>query len=225
MTPKKSIVRTPTYTLPDGSAIPSMGREFTTKESAFIFWYTYPETEAFLNGGRACIRAGYKPENAVKQAYLLKRKPRIVEKMDSILQLVNFQIYDTFYMAIDLVSIRCFFDISDFYRDCKRIVKRNGYEIEIDSYEVVPLSELSWEQRMCIDGITYKGPYNDPFYKLPNRDKMLDLLLKLHKMQNPENGGSEPDYKEMAEILLTGVLPPVITTQTGYPPKDAIEAL
>ena len=46
MTPKKDIVRKPTRTLPDGSPIPSMGKQFTPRENAFIYWYTNPGTEA-----------------------------------------------------------------------------------------------------------------------------------------------------------------------------------
>ena len=77
MTPKKDIVRKPTRTLPDGSPIPSMGNEFTPRENAFIYWYTNPKTEAFMNSGRAAVRAGYKPGNAVIQGYQLKKKPEI----------------------------------------------------------------------------------------------------------------------------------------------------
>jgi len=69
MTPKKNIVRKPTYALPDGSPIPSQGKEFTPKESRFIYWYTNPYSEAFLNSGRAAVRAGYKAGNAVIQGY------------------------------------------------------------------------------------------------------------------------------------------------------------
>jgi len=80
MTPKKDIVRKPVYTLDDGSPIPSMGDGFTAMESRFIFWYTFPKTEAYMNAGRAAVRAGYKGKSAVFQGYHLRQKPRIAKK-------------------------------------------------------------------------------------------------------------------------------------------------
>ena len=40
MTPKKDIVRKPVHALPDGSPIPKMGKKFSQKEDAFIYWFT-----------------------------------------------------------------------------------------------------------------------------------------------------------------------------------------
>jgi hypothetical protein len=64
-----------------------------------------------------------------------------------------------------------FFNIADFYRPCKRIIRVRGKETETDSPEIVPFDELTWKQRMCIDGILYRGPQDIPIYQLPNREK------------------------------------------------------
>ena len=187
MTPKKHIVRKPTYTLPNGSPIPSMGKEFNKKESAFIFWYTNPKYESFMNAGRAAVRAGYKPENAVVYGYQLKRKLEISKKIDEILENTKEGMKGLIYRIAFICRDRMFFNIIDFYRQIKRPVK--PYKVKLSdgtweertwvyTFEAIPLDEISARNRMCIDGITYKGPNSDVFYKLPNRDKAADNFFK-----------------------------------------------
>ena len=202
MTPKKDIVRQPVYTLPDGSPVPSMGKGFTAKESRFIYWYTNPGTEAFMNSGRAAARAGYKG-NAVIQGYLLRQKPRIAEKIDSLIIPVKEQLHEAVLRVAFLCRDRMFFDISDFYRPCKRIIKVRGKDQEIDSFEVVPLDELTWRQRMCIDAVDVKtiNGESEWWYKLANRDKAFDLFFKCYKILMPEKDGEEMDWKATAEII------------------------
>jgi len=224
MTPKKDIVRKPIYTLLDGSPVPSMGKEFTPKESRFIYWYTNPGTEAFLNAGRAAVRAGYKPANAVMQGYLLLKKPRIAEKINIVLPSVKDELKSLIWRIVFLCRDRMFFDITDFYRPCKQTVKIKGKEIEVDSYKIIPLSELTYTQRMCIDGIDYKGPYSIPMYKLANRNKAFDLFLKCYKLLFPEKNSEEMNWKATAEIIRERVGSPVIVPRYGNPLKDAIEA-
>jgi len=224
MTPKKDIVRKPVYTLPDGSPVPSMGKEFTPKESRFIFWYTCPGTEAFLNSCRAAARAGYKGNTAI-QGYLLQQKTRIASKINEILPPIKTQLHDLLWQITDLCTIRMFFDIFDFYRPCKRIIKVRGEEMEIDGFDIVPPSELTWRQRMCIDGIDYKGRHGIPIYKLPNRDKDIDLFFKCYKLLLPEKNGQETNWKATAEIIRERGGAPVIAPWHGQSPKDAIEAL
>jgi hypothetical protein len=223
MTKKKDIVRRPVYALPDGSPVPSMGKGFTAKESRFIYWYTCPGTEAFMNSGRAAARAGYKG-NAVMQGYLLRQKPRIAEKINAYLELSKIELRNVLYRAMNLLQIRMFFDVKDFYRDCKRTIKIKGTEIEVNSIEAIPLSELSWEQRMCVDQVTIKtiNGKDEWWYKLPNRDKTIDLFLKHYKRLFPEKDDQEIDWKATAEIIREK---PVIAPRDGKPPKNAIEAL
>ena len=204
MTPKKDIVRRPVYTLDDGSPVPSMGDEFTMKESRFIFWYTYPGTEAFMNAGRAAVRAGYKEKYAVLQGYQLRQKPRIAKKIDSLLEMSKQKIHDMVLRIAFLSIDRFFFDIKDFYRPCKRIVKIYGVEQEIDSFKVIPLDEISERNRMCIDQVTIKTicGNDEAWYKLANRDKAFDMLMKCDEiLQTLERNTEEMDWKETAEII------------------------
>jgi len=227
MTPKKDIVRRPVYTLDDGSPIPSMGEEFTVKESRFIFWYTYPGSEAFMNSGRAAVRAGYKEKSAIWQGYQLRQKPRIAKKIDSLLEAAKGQIHDLIYRIAFLSRDRMFFDIADFYRSCKRTVKIYGGEMEINGVEAIPLDEISERNRMCIDAITYKtiGGKDEVWYKLPDREKAYKTFMMCYKILIPEENGGEIDWKATAEIIRGDAAKPLIAPKRGKAPKNAMEAL
>jgi hypothetical protein len=225
MTPKKDIVRRPVYTLDDGSPVPSMGDEFTMKESRFIFWYTCPGTEAFMNSGRAAVRAGYKESSAVWQGYQLRQKPRIAQKVNSRLVSVHEELKDMVYRIAAICSIRMSWTINEFYRDGKMTVNVKGKPKEIKVFEIIPLKKLSLKQRMCIDGITYKGPHNIPLYILPNREKAYRLFMKCYEILMPITDNEEMNWKETAEIIRENAGSPVIAPRDGKAPKDAIEAL
>jgi len=179
MTPRKNIVRESTQTLPDGSPIPKLGK-FKSKENAFIYWYTNPKTEAFMNSGRAAVRAGYKASSAVWYGYQLKQRPEISKKIDEILGHTKEGLRIFIYKAAFLSRDRMFWNIKDFYRSCKRIVKIHGVEQEINSIEAIPLNKISEKNRMCIDAIKIKNicGKDEPWYKLADRGKAEETFFK-----------------------------------------------
>jgi len=205
MTPKKDILRSPTYAMPDGKKITaySLGLGLTLKETAFILWYTHPGTEAFLNAGRAAVRAGYNPNNAVMQGYLLKRKPHIDKKINELLFPVKEELRGALWRIIFICKDRMFFDITDFYRSCKRTVKIRGVEHEVDSIEAIPLNEISEKNRMCIDAVNIKtiNGRDEVWYKLPDRDKAMDLFMKCYKLLVQKEDDEELNWKATAEII------------------------
>jgi hypothetical protein len=93
------------------------------------------------------------------------------------------------------------FDVSDFYRPGKRIVKARGKETEINTYEIIPLDELSYEQRMCVDGIDYRGPEGIPVYKLPDRDKEFKRFAECTALLFPDVF-EEPGFMKNVAICL-----------------------
>jgi len=220
MTPKKAIVRRPVYTLDDGSPIPSMGKEFTMKESRFIFWFSNPGTEAFMNAGRAAVRAGYKKNSAVWQGYQLRQKPRIAKKIEEMIIPVKEQIHDLIWRIVFLSRDRMFFKVTDFYRPCKRIVKKYGVEQEINSIEVIPLNEISERNIMIIDAVDIKTIYgkDEIWYKLPDREKAYKTFMKCYKILIPEKDTGESDLKVTAEIIRENAGSPVIAHRTGTLP-------
>jgi hypothetical protein len=208
MTPKKNIIRKPTDTLPDGTLldVSSCGPDFTPRESRFIAWFTHPGTEAFLNAGRAAVRAGYNPANAVMQGYLLKQKPRIAEAIKNTLQSVKDNLTSTIWRIWDLARIRMFYDFADFYRTFpyKQIIhigKRQTVEFDTWDFEAIPISELSWNKRMCIDGIDYKGPEEKLIYKLPNRYKAYKTFTECSVLLFPDLFETDPFLRDMATVF------------------------
>jgi len=212
MTPKKDIVRKPTYTLPDGTPLTaySLGQGFTLKETAFIMWYTNPGTEAFLNAGRAAVRAGYNPSNAITQGYLLKQKPRIAKKIDDLIIPTKEQLHRAIWRIAFLCMDRMSYDVIDFFRPCKRIVKTRGQEREIDGYEVIPLNEITQRNRMCIDAVYTKTicGENEFWYKLPDRDKAFEMFMKCYKRLMPVMDNEEMDWKATAAFIREDVIAP-----------------
>jgi hypothetical protein len=206
MTKKKNIIRHKVDTLNekiiDFHSL-NVGRAALTKrERAFIFWYTYPGSEAFMNAGRAALRAGYKPKSAVMLGYRTRHKPEIAATITKILdERVYPGLRESIWRIAWLCSIRMFFDIFDFYRTfpCKR--KIGDTEFETWDFEAIPLTGLSYSQRMCIDGIDFKGPGNKIIYKLPDRDKELNLFMRCYEILNLNKNSREPDYKEIAELI------------------------
>jgi hypothetical protein len=202
MTPKKAIIRKPTYTLPDGKPLdPScLGKDFTPKETAFILWFTHPGTEAFMNAGRSAIRAGYKPGNAVTQGYLLRRKPRIADMIQSRIAPVEIELHETIYRILNLSQIRFSWVITDFYRSipCKR--KAGEYEFDTWDFEHIPLDEIPEMKRLCIDGIEYKGPESRLSYILPDRDKAAKQYIQCAMLLYPEMFQENSDLRAMAAV-------------------------
>jgi len=131
------------------------------------------------------------------------------------------------WQIISLCEDRMFFDIINFYRPCKRIVKIRGVEHKIDGYEAIPLDEISERNRMCIDEIEIKKicGNDEIWYKLANRDKAYDLFMKCYKILIPEENGEEMNWKETAEIIRGNAGSPVIAPRDGKAPKNVIEAI
>jgi hypothetical protein len=206
MTKKKNIIRHKVDTLNekiiDFHSLDVGGITLTKRERAFIFWYTYPGSEAFMNAGRAALRAGYKPKSAVMLGYRTRHKPEIATAIRKILdEWVYPGLKEALWRIAWLCSIRMFFDISDFYRTfpCKR--KIGDTEFETWDFEAIPLTGLSYSQRMCIDGIDFKGPENKIIYKLPDRNKEFNLFMRCYEILSPEKNRGEPDYKKTAELI------------------------
>ena len=208
MTPKKNIIRKPVHTLPDGSPldVSAFGPGFTPKEAAFVAWYTHPGTEAFLNAGRAAIRAGYKPDHAIAQGYLLRRKPRIIKAIEEALPPVENSLVEELWRINRLSETRMFFDITDFYRNvpCKRKIRINGAEYEYDSMDIeaIPLEEIPADKRLCIDAIELKGPQSKVFYKLPDRRIAYRQFLQTAFLLFPQFTEDRQMTDEAAEIKI-----------------------
>ena len=197
MTPKKDIVRKPAHETPSGSPIPKMGEGLTKRENAFIYWYSERQADSFLNAGRAAIRAGYKPRTAIVQGCQLRQKPHIAKILDYVIPDVKKgQLKGIVWRIADLCCERMFWDISDYFRSCKRTVKDRWREREINSIEVIPLDEIPERKRLCIDQVTIKtiAGKDEWWYILADRNKAFDLFFKCYKMIIPNDNAGDKSY-------------------------------
>ena len=131
------------------------------------------------------------------------------------------------YRIAFLCRDRMFFDITDFYRQVKKPLKNpekiklpNGNYEDITweySFEAIPLDEISERNRMCIDGIDFRGPHSIPVYKLPDRGKAFWLFMKCYKILMPEMNGAEINLKATAEIIRGAFDSHVIAPDEGVP--------
>ena len=206
MTPKKDIVRKPARETPSGLPIPKMGAGLTKRENAFIYWYSEMNADSFLNAGRAAIRAGYKPNTAVIQGCQLRQKPHIAKILNDVIPDVKAQLEGIVYRIAYLCCDRMFWDIADYFRDCKRTVKDRWGEREIKSFEAIPLDEIPERKRLCIDQVTIKtiAGKDEWWYILADRRKAFELFFRCYKMIIPDDNTGDAAYKEMAEIIRGG---------------------
>jgi phage terminase small subunit len=203
VTPKKNIVRKPTYTLPDGSLIPSMGEEFTAKESRFIFWYTYPGSEAFLNAGRAATRAGYKGSSAVWQGYQLRHKSDVDAAIKNILtSMVSVDIEELYQQALEMLRHRAFFNLADYVKQRTLTIKvgKDDYrDIEVECFK--DLSELTPEQLKAVDGIDYRGVNGTRVLVMADRRETLRDIINIRNKINGLTDNNNFDVEATAEII------------------------
>jgi len=156
-----------------------------------------------MNSGRSAVRAGYKASSAVWQGYQLRQKPRIAQEINIRLERTKEQLNDLILRIAFLCRDRMFFDITHFYRSCKRTVKRRGVIQEIKSMEAIPLDEISKIDSMCIDAIDIKtiGGKDEIWYKLPDRNKAFKLFMKCYDIIMPIKNTKEMDWKAAAELI------------------------
>jgi antitoxin component of MazEF toxin-antitoxin module len=177
-------------TLPDGSVIDiqslDLDTKLTPKEARFVFWYTYPGTDAFLHKTRAALKAGYKPSSAGTTGI------RLTKKLYKVINLVldnqvKADLQAEYHKILELKKRRVHFDIADYYQD-------NG--------SLKALSDLTAEQRSVIDGIDYKGQQGIKVYQYANREReMKDLIDMYNKITGITDESNGYDVQATADII------------------------
>jgi phage terminase small subunit len=199
-------------TLPDGSildlaTLPIGDIKLTDKETRFVFWYTYPGTEAFQNQTRAAVMAGYERKYAFAQGYKLKNKENVAAAIKAILDTkLKADLGEEYHKIIEKKKIRAHFDIGDYVRARPREVTGKGPDGEpetviITAEDLKDLSELTPEQRMAIDGIDYKGPQAVKVYLFADRERAMTDLINLYQKLNGPIDENAYDFEATTEII------------------------
>lgn len=180
------------------------GIKLTEKEKLFVYWYTYPDSDAFQCQAKAATKAGYK--QAVSTGYKIRNKDHVQKAIKYVFDTkLKKDLDEEFYKIMELKKTRAHFDIGDYVeRKEKEIYTKDGdsYTVEIEEFK--DLEDLTPTQRMAIDSIDYKGVQGIKTYTFANRDKAMDDILKIHEKlsnQNVDEDGAELT----AEIIKEGL--------------------
>ena len=181
------------------------GIKLTEKEKLFVFWYTYPDSNAFQCQTKAAEKAGYKQANTT--GYKLRNKENVHKAIKYVLDTkLKKDLEEEFFKIINLKKRRIHYDISDYVEVKEKVIPtRDGDSYTIEVEEFKDLKDLTPEQRQAIDSIDYKGVQGIKTYTFANRDKAMDDILKLYEKVVNQNK-DEDDEELTAEIIKAGLI-------------------
>jgi len=180
------------------------GIKLTDKEKAFVFWYTYPESDAFQCQAKSAFKAGYK--QAVTTGYKIRNKAHVQKAIKYVFDTkLKKDLDEEFYKIMELKKTRVHFDIGDYVeKKEKEIYTKDGDSYTVEVEEFKDLKDLTPTQRMAIDSIDYKGMQGIRTFVFANRDKAMDDILKIHEKLLNQNG-DEDSAELTAEIIKEGL--------------------
>lgn len=192
-----------TVTLDDKSVIDldsfDYGIKLTQKEKLFVFWYTFPENSAYHNMAAAARKAGYSQKTAKETGFRLRHSDKlspIIAKFDK--NVVKTSLDDAYHRILQRKIARADFNGLDFY-NVSEVTDDNG-----KTYKNVTIkdpSEFTEDQKLCIDGIDFKGQRGIPYYMLPNRTAEENKLIELYEKANGEDQKEGYEVETTAEII------------------------
>ena len=168
------------------------------KQKFFVVWFTYPG-RTYHNAKQSAIKAGYTEKTAHVWSTSLRRNPEIssyIKKFDDMY--VRESLDDFYHKAIEDKIVRATFDVNDFH-EVKTYTDKDGNAREYLS--IKDPSELTSEQRKCIDGIKINNN-GTPSYEFANRTHEVEVLMKLK--ERLDGDGKEDDSFQVettAEII------------------------
>lgn len=172
--------------------------KLTEKQKLFVIWFTYPG-KTYHNAMQAALKAGYTKNTANVESARMRRIPQIaalIKKFDDVY--VRESVDDFFHNALQTKIARASFDIKDFY-ERRTYTDKDGNEHEYIG--IKDPSELTPEQRKCIDGIRINNN-GSPSYEFADRTHETEFLMKLKK--EIDGAGKDDDSFQVettAEII------------------------
>ena len=196
-------------TLPDGSildlsALPIGDIKLTDREGRFVFWYTYPGTNAFQHQTRAAIMAGYGKNTAYVSGCRLRQKENVANAIKRIMDAkIKADLEEEYHKIIELKKRRAHFDIGEYVKiKEKNIPVGKGDAITVNVESLKDLAELTPEQRQVIDGIDYKGSQAMmKTYLFADRERAMADLINLYQKLNGPIDENAYDFEATAEII------------------------
>lgn len=194
-----------TDTLPDGSIIDLDaydwgGVKLLKRQKLLIIWYTTPGQNGYKNPTVAAQKAGY----SIKTSYVAKHKlirecPTVVNLIKKFTdEQIKVSVKDAVDKLITQKISRATYNIKDFYTNTEIENPETGATRQITS--VIPLEELDREKAAIIDNIEINN-VGITTYKLPNREKETNDLIKLNEQLNGNANSNEYDVETTLDVI------------------------
>ncbi|EFW38301.1 hypothetical protein [Treponema phagedenis] len=180
--------------------------KLTEKEKRFVFWYTYPGSDAFMVQARAADLAGYK--SPTSEGYRLRKKDTVAKAIRYVLDTnIKKDLDEEYYKILELKKRRIHYDLADYVKkEQKTIITKEGIEKIIEIEELKDLQDLTPQQRQVIDGLDLKGGNNTWVYIFADRDKAMADIIRIREKLLERGQGDEGDNIEfVAEIIKEGL--------------------
>jgi hypothetical protein len=181
---RKTSVKNPRKTQEknDVTAIDLCGVKLTAMQHRFILAYVSPWTDTFHNAYKAAKIAGYSEAAAKSDIYGLLHNPNMQRIIRANERLIRDDVHDGAVQALKAKLQRAFFNVKDFYQnEDVTTVHKNGDETTRLGVGLKNLDDMTEEQLICVDGVESKGFASMLTYKMPDRGKELDDIIKLDK--------------------------------------------
>jgi hypothetical protein len=207
--PRKPKAKSPAneFSMPDGAILDTStldigDNKITDREKRFVFFYTYPGTNAFQCMARAAARAGYKQFHT--EGYKLRNKPNVAAAIKFVMDTkIKIDLEEEYHKILELKKRRAHYDIGEYVRKVNKTigVTKEGDKIEVTVEDVKDLEELTPEQRQVIDGIDYKSTQGIRVYNFADRDKAMADLINLYNKASGTTDENAFDVEMTAEII------------------------
>lgn len=193
--------------MPDGSILDTStldvgDNKITEKETRFVFFYTFPGTDAFQCMARAAARAGYKHPHT--EGYKLRNKSNVAAAIKYVLDTkIKIDLDEEYHKILELKKRRVHYDIGEYVKKVQKTIPvgKEGDVLTIEVEDLKDLEELTQDQRQVIDGIDYKGMQGIKVYTFADRDKAMNDLLNLYHKINGAVDENAFDVEMTAAII------------------------
>lgn len=178
--------------------------ELTRRQRAFVFWYTYPLSDSYMNASKSAVKAGYSRDSSWQSAYKVRHLPKVDEAIERIRQgSLSVDIMEAYYRAIYVLKLRAFYDIRTYF---KYVVKKDPITGAEYREEVIKdMDELTEEQTAAIDGMEYRGTKGIKVYIFADRDFAIGRIISLYQnffcAKKKHTDDTEYDAEGIAEII------------------------
>jgi len=175
--------------------------DLTPKQRDFLAYYLMPGQPCHFNAFKAAVNAGYAPSTAKGDIYRFLSRPEVQKILRMNEALEHQEKHENAKRAKEVKTLRAFFDPIDFYvKKTETKYTRDGEEYEVSVMALKDMEDMTEEQRLCIDGVESKGQSSIQTYKMPDREKALDDLIKEDKelSKSLDDAGEE----ETREIII-----------------------